>query len=118
MSESNESQNQLDFDLRTRIAAVLYQRFATAIGFADADWEHTEHETWLEDADAVIDELKKLCIEWRADFGYDGYAKCTSRDEAKAQVDEFNAALGDDIRDGENAIIMRRYVTEWKADDE
>jgi hypothetical protein len=44
-------------NLRDRIAAVLYQRFSTAIGFADAAWDNTEHETWLEDADAVIREL-------------------------------------------------------------
>ena len=66
-------------------------------------------------ADSVIRELKQ---EWRADFGYDGYAKCETRDEAKAQVDEFNEALGDDIRDGEQAIVMHRYVTDWKADGE
>lgn len=42
--------------LRTRIAAVLYERFATAMSFADAEWENVEQE-WLEDADAVIREL-------------------------------------------------------------
>lgn len=46
-------------DLRTKIAAVLYQRFATAMGFADASWENIEHQTWLEDADAVIAELDR-----------------------------------------------------------
>lgn len=50
-------------DLRTRIAAVLYRRFSTAMGFADAAWEDTEHETWLEDADAVIAVLRGIVFE-------------------------------------------------------
>jgi len=102
-------------DHRTRINAVLSKHYPQT-GYQDelTDWcqcgmprDHV--------ADAVIAELGQ---EWRADFGYDGYAECDTRDEAKAQVDEFNAALGDDIRDGENAIIMRRWVTDWETTNE
>ena len=90
-------------DLHTRIADVIYDN-------GDYDYQHCRKV-----ADAVIAELTQ---EWRADFGYDGYAKCETRDEATTQVDEFNEALGDDIRDGEQAMVMHRYVTDWKADDE
>ena len=75
-----------------------------------AEWAWARHV-----ADAVIAELGQ---EWRADCGYDGYARCDTREEAKEQVDDFNAALGDDVRDGEQAMVMHRYVTEWEADDE
>jgi hypothetical protein len=96
--------------LRDRIAAVL---------------QSTDRRMALEDempiglyyaslADAVIEALGQ---EWRADFGYDGYARCDTREEAKEQVDDFNAALGDDVRDGEQAMVMYRYVTEWEPSD-
>ena len=75
-------------DLRTRIAAVLFERFATAMGFADTAWENTEHETWLEDADAVIAEL-------------DMTARCASGcrlQRIAKRLDEMNSQLdaGDD----------------------
>ena len=95
--------------LSTRIAHLVAGKPTKSVGDA------------FELADAVIEALPVIKalpqqVEWRADFGYDGYAKCETRDEARARVDEFNAALGDDIRDGEQAMVMYRYVTEWSAD--
>ena len=88
--------------LRDRIAAVI----------CDMDALHAKQ--WsLEVADAVIAELRQ---EWRADFGYDGYANCDTREEAAQHVADFNEALGDDIRDGEQAVVMYRHVTEWETD--
>jgi hypothetical protein len=107
-------------DLRTRIAAalkdVLGEQVYTVILNAKEPFSMiVDGEVDLLDtADAVIRELKQ---EWRADFGYDGYAKCETHDEAKEQVDDFNEALGDDIRDGEQAMVMHRYVTEWEIHD-
>lgn len=93
-------------DLRTRIeSAILTEDQLRVCKLSDADIRYI--------ADAVIRELKQ---QWRADFGYDGYTNCETRDEAQAQVDSFNAALGDDIRDGEQAMVMHRYTTEWIAD--
>ena len=128
MSESNESQNPLDFDLRERTAAAIEDALgsaeASASGYGrefvrlDGEGAVTLDGCFRVDvlADAVIRELG-LGQEWRADFGYDGYVKCGTREQAKAQVDGFNAAMGDDIRDGEQAMVMRRYVTDWKADE-
>lgn len=82
-------------DLRTRIAAVLYERFATAMSFADADaeWENVEQECWLEDADAVIRALGLT-----QQYLFDGI-----------------------ISDGEprpwEVPYETRYVTEWVADE-
>ena len=89
-------------NLRDRIANTLYQELSIELPAA------------IRGADAVIRELKQ---EWRADFGYDGYEKCETRDHAQDSVDDFNAALGDDIRDGEQAVVMHRYVTEWTTDE-
>jgi len=44
-------------DLRQRIAALLYARFAHTLGYADEPWGAVDKEPWLEDADAVIAEL-------------------------------------------------------------
>lgn len=88
--------------LRTRIAAAIesirIQRDGDAARMADA----------------VIRELQQ---QWRADFGYDGYSNCTSREEAQGLVSDFNEHLGDDVRDGEQAMVLHRYVTEWVADE-
>ena len=108
--------------LRTRIAKALYGRITAPV--QPFDDQHADVKSlWLADADAVIEALPVIKalpqrVEWRADFGYDGYAKCETRDEAQEQVDDFNEALGDDIRDGEQAMVMYRYVTEWIATDE
>ena len=91
-------------DLRTRIAAVLAEAQETHNGISD-----------LALADAVIRELKQ---QWRADYGYDGYQKCGTREEAVQRVQEFNASLGDDWQDGEQAMVMTRHVTEWETTDE
>ena len=109
-------------NLRTRIAKALYGQIRQPVPPFD-DQPDEVQAAWLEDADAVIAELPVIKalpqrVEWRADFGYDGYAKCETRDEAQEQVDDFNEALGDDIRDGEQAMVMYRYVTEWIATDE
>jgi hypothetical protein len=110
--------------LRDRIAAVQSAHDQKLAWGCKCGWEydpliddsHFDHV-----ADAVIEALPVIKalpqqVEWRADFGYDGYAKCETRDEARARVDEFNAALGDDIRDGEQAMVIHRYVSEWTAD--
>lgn len=80
---------QMTDSLRTRIAAVLYERFATAMGFADAAWDDTEHETWLEDADAVIRELNL-------------------KEERDRPYSTLHGWQGD---------WRTRYVTEWEKDD-
>ena len=135
-------------NLRTRIARILYSQNADEDWNGnEITWEETSkayRECWLHDADVLIRELPELCpfciphnecgcmrttpnadplsaqrrVEWRAVFGYDGYAKCETHDEAKKQVDEFNAAPGRDIRDGEQAMVTYRYVTDWIASDE
>lgn len=90
--------------LRDRIAAAIdEERNRWAGGDAPAETL----------ADAVIAELRQ---EWRADFGYDGYANYATREEAAQHVADFNEALGDDIRDGEQAVVMYRHVTEWETD--
>ena len=83
-------------DLRTRIITALLSEDDVALM-----------------ADAVIRELKQ---QWRADFGYDGYSNCTSREEAQELVSDFNEHLGDDVRDGEQAMVLHRYVTEWVSE--
>lgn len=107
-------------NLRTRIAQAIYDNVDDYMrrvlvrpslpGAAEVDGDYKP--TCYVLADAVIRELTE---QWRADFGYDGYAECETRDEAKAQVADFNAALGDDVRDGEQAMVMHRYVTEWES---
>lgn len=74
-------------------------------------------DTWLFQADLVIRELG-LQQQWRAGFGYDGYAICADRAEAAELVDDFNALLGDNAPDGEQAMILHRYTTDWEAADE
>ena len=83
-------------DLRTRIIAALLSEDDVALM-----------------ADVLIRELKQ---QWRADYGYDGYQKCETRDEAAERVADFNAALGDDWQDGEQAMVLHRYVTEWVSE--
>lgn len=57
--------------------------------------------------------------EWRADYGYDGYDNYKTRDEAARNVADFNATNEPDggWKDGEQAVLMHRYVTEWTADE-
>lgn len=105
-------------NLRDRISDVASEhRFADhRIAFGDkcvCGWTSQEvpHSDHL--ADAVIAELGQ---QWRADFGYDGYTNCATRDEATKMVDDYNARLGDDVQDGDQAMVMHRYVTEWETD--
>ena len=115
-------------DLRTRIARAIYNEvLETSDGYVEGqEGSHTVDPTdpdeaitvdcritFTELADAVIRELKQ---QWRADYGYDGYQKCGTREEAVQRVQEFNASLGDDWQDGEQAMVMTRHVTEWETD--
>lgn len=110
-------------DLRDRIINAIWddlivQRdsdipFAPSVSRSDS---YIDGEVDIESvADAVIRELRQ---EWRADYGYDGYSNCTSREEAQEHVDDFNEHLGDDWQDGEQAMILHRYTTDWEAADE
>ena len=98
-------------DLRTRIAKALYKQLFWITTPFDGQPEAIR-DTWLFQADIVIRELG-LQQQWRADLGYDGYASCADRAEAAELVDDFNAALGDNAQDGDRAVILHRYVTEW-----
>lgn len=110
--------------LRDRIAAVLKEARIVSFwreGIDEADGQpyrslviRSDDEAAEYAADAVIAELKQ---QWRADLGYDGYSDCDTREEAAEMVDDFNAAFGEDWRDGEQAVVLHRYVTEWTADE-
>jgi hypothetical protein len=77
-------------DLRTRIAALLYIRFAHALGYADEPWETVDQEPWLGDADAVIAELNlREEIRDPANFYYPGNRYSAGR-------------------------TIHRYVTQWE----
>lgn len=103
-------------DLRTRIAKALYGQLFWITTPFDGQPEAIR-DTWLFQADLVIRELG-LQQQWRADFGYDGYASCADRAEAAELVDDFNALLGDNAQDGDRAVILHRYTTDWEAADE
>lgn len=112
-------------DIRDRIAAVLgsHDAYDYAGGlecrcgsFRDGCGGTATGGWYRHLADTVIEALG-LRQEWRADLGYDGYSNCDDVDEATELVNDWNHALGADIRDGEQAIALHRYVTDWTADE-
>lgn len=110
MSNSSERSKPLGFDLRTRIAAALYQRYVRTLDveYSCMEWEDIpDKEPWLADADAVIRELGLVeervingVVMWRRDDGYD-----------TPHGKFIFAALPPETPN------LARYVTEWVADE-
>lgn len=97
-------------DLRDRIAKVLWTRFAPQIELGvDGTWEQQHpvaREMWREDADEII-----LALGLRENFAVadeDG-------DFVYVGADRENSAKYT-VHPGDH--LMRRYVTDWRADDE
>ena len=106
-------------DLRTRIAAALYDHWwhGTTTLREPPVWaklSDSARDEWLRQADAVIRELKQ---EWLVDMGYGGLEPFDTREEAINRMAEINEDWGDDPPEA-GVLLMSRYVTDWKADDE
>lgn len=112
--------------LHDRIARALYNECLNQDAYVETACgkyvpDPTDPNDWItvdgrlsfaELADAVICELS-LREQWRADLGYDGYSNCQTQSEAVELVDDFNTGLVGEVQDGEQAVVMRRYATEW-----
>ena len=108
-------------DLRTRIVAVQADHVEGQLTNYDDDGReecgcgHQGNATYREHlADAVIRELKQ---EWLVDMGYGGLEPFDTREEAINRMAEINEDWGDDPPEA-GVLLMSRYVTDWKADDE
>ena len=111
MSKSNESQKPLEFDLRDRIAAAIYdgmnewdRKWAIDPRLTPPQWDEElkSETTCYKIADAVIRELR-LQQEW-------GIKECG---ETEPGVINFNPEnLVKYMRKGE--VMMHRYITGWE----
>ena len=111
MSESNESQNPVDFDLRTRIAAVqrahMGDPYEQDMGECPCGFRYsTTTELAAHIADMVIRELGRY-----------EYAIATSDMRFICMYVDDRSEL-DGLKLHPDERIVRRYVTEWEADDE
>lgn len=123
---------------RDRIAAVLAEHFPIKVlpvkgvglnsvcncgaAVAVSDLQRISDSYAPHRADALIAAgtrmPSELTQEWRADYGYDGHDEYDTREEAARNVEDFNAGLPGDWTDGDQAMVMTRWVTKWETDDD